>query len=57
MVLTEWQEYSEINWNIVSHQMRKPAWVFDARSVLNPINVSENGLNFWRLGNGAINHE
>ena len=52
VILTEWQEYSQINWNLLSKEMRKPAWVFDARSIINPKDVIESGLNFWRIGDG-----
>ena len=52
VILTEWDEYSEINWNELATSMRKPAWVFDSRSVINPQKVIESGLNFWRVGDG-----
>ena len=52
VILTEWDEYSEINWNELASSMRKPAWVFDSRSVINPQNVINSGLNFWRVGDG-----
>ena len=32
--------------------MRKPAWVFDSRSILEPDKVRKAGLNFWRVGDG-----
>ena len=35
LILTEWREYAEIDWNIASKLMRKPAWVFDSRSITN----------------------
>ena len=54
VVLTEWYEYSKINWSEVSKLMRKPAWVFDARSIINPNEVKEANLNFWRIGDGSI---
>jgi len=52
VILTEWDEYSEINWTKVSKDMRKPAWVFDTRSIVNSNNVINSGLNFWRIGDG-----
>ena len=54
LILTEWEEYSKINWKYVSKGMRSPAWVFDSRSIVNPDKVIEAGLNFWRLGDGSI---
>ena len=54
VVLTEWEEYSNINWINISKKMRKPAWVFDARSIVSQKSVLEVNLNFWRIGNGTI---
>ena len=52
LVLTEWEDYSNINWDKVSKIMRKPAWIFDARSIIEPSKVIKTGLNFWRIGDG-----
>ena len=51
--LTEWEEYKNINWKIISKKMRKPAWIFDARSILNPENIINEGLYLWRIGDGT----
>ena len=53
LVLTEWEEYSELNWEEISKQMRMPAWVFDARSIISPEKVMNSKLNFWRIGDGV----
>ena len=53
LILTEWEEYTKINWINVSSQMRSPAWVFDSRSIVDPNKVKEAGLNFWRIGDGT----
>ena len=52
VILTEWIDYSKINWNKASTLMRSPAWVFDARSIVNPEEVRKTNLNFWRVGDG-----
>ena len=54
VVLTEWIEYSKINWKEISSNMRKPAWVFDARSIISKRKVVEANLNLWRIGDGTI---
>ncbi len=54
LVLTEWKEYTKINWQKVSSIMRHPAWIFDTRSVLNPIEVTKYNLNVWRIGDGTL---
>ena len=34
--------------------MRQPAWVFDARAVVDPEAVKSSGLMLWRVGDGAV---
>ncbi len=55
IVLTEWNEYSQLNWQKIANNLRKPGWVFDARSII-PINqIKDLNLNFWRIGDGSEN--
>ena len=54
LLLTEWSHYKTLNWMDLSRRMRRPAWVFDARSVLNAEDVRSAGLTLWRVGNGAV---
>jgi len=51
--LTEWEEYKKINWKLISTKMRKPAWIFDARSILEPENIINEGLYLWRIGDST----
>ena len=53
LILTEWDDYSNINWTRASKVMRKPAWVFDARSIANKQEILDANLFFWRLGDGS----
>ncbi|KGG13048.1 MULTISPECIES: nucleotide sugar dehydrogenase [Prochlorococcus] len=53
LILTEWHQYSEIDWPLVATKMRNPAWVFDARSIINSEKVLSAGLQFWRVGDGS----
>ncbi len=55
VILTEWEEYSNINWDKIAKSMRKPSWIFDSRSILNGAEIRRFGLNFWKIGNGSIN--
>ena len=55
IILTEWPEYSNINWELISKRVRHTAWVFDARSIVNEEKVLDAGLNFWRIGYGFNN--
>ena len=52
LILTEWQQYRELDWSALAPLMRKPAWVFDARGVVDPKQVESSGLNVWRVGEG-----
>jgi len=52
LVLTEWQDYRNLNWQDLADRMRKPAWVFDARAVVDPAQIKAAGLNLWRVGDG-----
>ena len=52
VVLTEWQHYRNLNWKSLATRMRKPAWVFDARSVTDPAQIIAAGLSHWRIGDG-----
>jgi len=52
LVLTEWSEYKNIDWANASSQMRKPSWLFDSRSVIDPTKLENTDINFWRIGDG-----
>ena len=52
LVLTEWEEYKYIRWDLAVKDMVKPAWVFDSRSIVNTEEVQKAGINLWRVGDG-----
>jgi len=54
IILTAWSEYSKINWIEIESVMRKPSWVFDSRSVIDPKDFVNSSLNIWRVGDGSI---
>ena len=53
LILTEWPEFSDINWKSAYKIMRKPGWVFDSRSIVNPEKVLASNLKLWRIGDGS----
>ena len=53
LVLTEWEEYSKIQWKLIAKKMISPAWVFDSRSILISKEVIAANLNLWRIGDGS----
>ena len=54
VILTEWENYANIDWQKHAPTMRRPSWVFDTRSIINPKEVLDSGLNLWRLGDGSL---
>tara|TARA_B100000886_G_scaffold95631_2_gene63398 strand:+ start:13985 stop:15409 length:1425 start_codon:yes stop_codon:yes gene_type:complete len=50
LVLTEWEQFKNIDWYKLSALMRKPSWVFDTRLCIDSKDVLEAGFNYWRLG-------
>ena len=52
-VNTALDDYEYIEWDLVAKKMVKPAWVFDARSIVNGDLVKKSGMNMWSLGDGS----
>ncbi len=52
IILTEWKQFSEIDWGSIASIMRHPAWVFDARAIIDRKHALSNGLNVWTIGHG-----
>ena len=50
LILTGWNEFKNLNWEIIYKVMRKPAWVFDARICLDKKNLEDIGFNVWTVG-------
>lgn len=54
LILTEWAAFRALPWDVLAAQMRQPAWVFDARAVVDPEAVRRAGLRLWRVGDGQL---
>jgi UDPglucose 6-dehydrogenase len=50
-VLTEWDEFKQLDWQKVHDQMLKPAFLFDGRRLLEPKTKKEIGFEFYAIGN------
>jgi UDPglucose 6-dehydrogenase len=50
-VLTEWDEFRELDWQKVYANMLKPAFLFDGRRLLRPDTKREIGFEFYAIGN------
>ena len=53
LILTEWQQYRQLDWQNLAPLLRQPAWIFDARSVVDPAAIAAAGLKLWRVGDGG----
>ena len=52
LILTEWASFADLDWQQLAAPMRKPAWLFDARSIADLTAARAAGLNVWRVGMG-----
>ncbi len=50
VVLTEWDEFKSINYSEVYQVMKKPAWIFDGRNILDHNKLFEIGFNVRSIG-------
>ena len=53
VILTEWEEYKNLDWDLAENRMRKPSWVFDTRSIIDPNSIKQKNFQFWRVGDGS----
>ena len=52
LIMTEWDDYKNLDWKSLQYKMRKPSWVFDTRSIISESIIKDTSINFWQLGNG-----
>jgi len=52
LLLTEWAEFGDLDWEAIGSVMRKPAWLFDARATADASAARSAGLRVWRVGEG-----
>ena len=46
IISTEWDEFKSFDWNHIYDLMKKPAWIFDGRNLLDSIALEKLGLKF-----------
>jgi len=49
-ILTEWDEFKAYSWEKVYQGMKKPAFVFDGRNIINESELKRNGFSTFNLG-------
>ena len=50
-ILTEWDEFKNLDWKTIYDDMLKPAFVFDGRRLLETKIMEEHGFQFYAIGN------
>lgn len=56
LILTEWDEFKNINYQKIYNSMRQPAFIFDGRNILNHKKLFEIGFNVFPLGSAELVH-
>ena len=51
-ILTEWDEFRTYDWQKIYDNMKKPAFVFDGRNLLDSDTLGEIGFNYYQIGVG-----
>jgi len=49
-VLTEWDEFKGYDWAKIKEDMKKPAFVFDGRKILDRAQLNELGFDYYAIG-------
>ena len=49
-ILTEWDEFAEVDFEAIYHHMKKPAFVFDGRNKLKHLKLGEKGFDYYGIG-------
>ncbi len=54
IILTAWDEYLNIDWKGLSKVMKRPAWLFDTRGIIDEDSFLNIPLNIWKIGKGVV---
>jgi UDPglucose 6-dehydrogenase len=55
-ILTEWPQYTELDYERIYRSMAKPAFVFDGRNLINHRQLYEIGFNVYPIGKPPLTH-
>ncbi|MGE4300449.1 MAG: nucleotide sugar dehydrogenase [Victivallaceae bacterium] len=55
-VLTEWPQFTKLDYRKIYDSMEKPAFIFDGRNILNHKELYEIGFNVYPIGKKALTH-
>ncbi len=57
VIMTEWQAYKSLNFEKIYTSMRKPAFLFDGRNILDHLSIHQLGFNVFPIGKPSYVHE
>ena len=52
VILTNWDEFSDLDLKKLYEVMSPPCWIFDTRNMINYSEAKKHGFNVWKLGDG-----
>lgn len=52
VILTEWDEFKVLDWKKIYKNMKKPAFLFDGRLLINDMQLSKIGFELFSIGKG-----
>ncbi len=55
-LVTDWKEFRELDYRRIFDSMRKPAFIFDGRNLLDHCRLFEMGFNVYPLGKSPMTH-
>jgi UDPglucose 6-dehydrogenase len=55
-VMTEWEEFTTLDYERIYQSMKKPAFIFDGRNILNHKQLYEIGFNVYPIGKTPLTH-
>ncbi|HLP62284.1 MAG TPA: nucleotide sugar dehydrogenase, partial [Candidatus Deferrimicrobium sp.] len=55
-VITEWEEYKYLDFERIYRNMKKPAFIFDGRNILDHRKLYETGFNVYPIGKKPLSH-
>ena len=51
IIITEWEEFKDLDWSEIYNVMSKPAWIFDTRILIDKNYLNNIGFKVLSLGN------
>jgi UDPglucose 6-dehydrogenase len=55
-IITEWEEYRNLDYEKIFRSMKKPAFLFDGRNIVDRKKLFKTGFNVYAIGKPALTH-